>query len=115
MKTPAHYSAAASNQELLENIENLVLSWIKQIEQVLAQSEQASNLNKHKKWSFPSRVSSIIRNKSAVVCGIAHFHKRNFHFQEKKPHFLCNGKIQYLVLIKVFVPYIYLSVCFGEE
>ena len=36
-------------------------------------------------------------------------------FKKKKPHFLCNGKIQYLVLIKVFVPYIYLSVCFGER
>lgn len=28
--------------ELLEGIENLVASWIKQIEQVLAQSEQVS-------------------------------------------------------------------------
>lgn len=51
MKTPTHYSAAASNQELLENIENLVLSWIKQIEQVLAQSEQVSNLNTQMKFS----------------------------------------------------------------
>ena len=51
MKTPTHYSAAASNQELLENIENLVLSWIKQIEQVLAQSEQVSNLTTQMKFS----------------------------------------------------------------
>ena len=51
MKTPTHYSAAASNRELLENIENLVLSWIKQIEQVLAQSEQVSNLNTQMKFS----------------------------------------------------------------
>ena len=51
MKTPTHYSAAAGNQELLENIENLVLSWIKQIEQVLAQSEQVSNLNTQMKFS----------------------------------------------------------------
>lgn len=52
MKTPTHYSAAASNQELLENIENLVLSWIKQIEQVLAQSEQVSNNLNTQKMKF---------------------------------------------------------------
>lgn len=32
----------ANNLEFLEGVESLVLSWIKQIEQVLAQSEQVS-------------------------------------------------------------------------
>ena len=39
-----NYLSLANNLELLENIENLVLSWIKQIEQVLAQSEQVTLL-----------------------------------------------------------------------
>ena len=40
MRTASEFSSSANNLELLEKVENLVVSWIKQIEQVLAQSEQ---------------------------------------------------------------------------
>ena len=40
MKTASEFASSANNLELLEKVESLVLSWIKQIEQVLAQSEQ---------------------------------------------------------------------------
>lgn len=40
MRTPADYQAAANNSELVEKMEELLLDWSKQIEQVLAESEQ---------------------------------------------------------------------------
>lgn len=40
MKGPSDHAVAANNVELLDSIEELIMSWIKQIEQVLAQSEQ---------------------------------------------------------------------------
>ena len=40
MRTLPDYQAAANNSELVEKMEELLMDWSKQIEQVLAESEQ---------------------------------------------------------------------------
>jgi dynein heavy chain len=40
IKTPSDYLTVSNNSEILKNIEDIVCIWIKQVEQVLAESEQ---------------------------------------------------------------------------
>ena len=74
------WSVKSVNQPKI-NKWNLDMTHIQICSQSLKKSSRFHWQTLHKKWSFPSRISSVNETKSAVSCGFGHIYWRNLRWK----------------------------------